>query len=53
MTFDRLAIVSSDDNYFPANARLRTTMPGLLEDGDVLLSDDLFVVKFSSVETSL
>jgi hypothetical protein len=53
MTFDRLAIVLSDDSYFPANARLGTTTPGLLEDGYVLLAGDLLVVKFSSLEMSL
>ena len=53
MTFDRLAIVSSDDSYFPANARLGTTTPRLLENGYVLLAADLLVVKLSSLETSL
>ena len=53
MTFDRLAIVSPDDNYFPANARLGTTTPGLLEDGYLLLASDLLVVKFSPLEMGL
>jgi hypothetical protein len=53
MTFDRLAIVSSDDSYFPAHARLGTTTSGLLEDGYVLFAGDLPVVKFSSLEVSL
>jgi len=53
MTFDRLAIVSSDDSYFPANGRLGTTAPNLLEDSYILLAGDLLVVKFSSLEKGL